>query len=180
MKQPPAALLALALAATTTTIVACKRGAAAERARIDKLETDVKALRGEAPDQASVMVLQAYHFTNLWFAVDEENWPLATFYLNESRKNLSMAVRILPVRKDQNGADVDIAAIAESLQKGQLTELRQAIEAKDKERAVKAYKGTLAGCYGCHEAAGKPFLRPRIPVAPQVEIISFTPGAPLP
>jgi hypothetical protein len=178
MKQPLAPLLALALAATT--IVACRRGAAEQRARIDKLEAEVKALRAGAPDQAAVMTLEAYHFTNLWFAVDQENWPLAGFYLGEARKNLSLAVRILPVRKDQNGADVNVAVIAESLEKGQLAELRQAIEAKDKARAVKAYKDTLAGCYGCHEAAGKPFLRPRIPVAPQVEIISFTPGAPLP
>ena len=49
-----------------------------------------------------------------------------------------------------------------------------------KARAMNAYTATLAGCYACHEAAGKPYLRPRIPVAPQVEIINFTPGAPLP
>jgi hypothetical protein len=177
-RSPLAPILALALVASP--LAGCKRGAAAERARIDKLETQVKALQGAVPDQATVMTLEAYHFTNLWFAVDAENWPLAGFYLGEARKNLAWAVRIVPVRKDQNGADVNVAAIAESLQKGQLAELRDAIEAKDKARAVKAYKDTLAGCYGCHEASGKPFLRPRIPVAPQVEIISFTPGAPLP
>jgi cytochrome c553 len=178
MRSPLAPILALALAVSP--LAGCKRGAAAERARIDKLEADVKTLQGEVPDQATVMTFLAYHYTNLWFAVDEENWPLAGFYLNEARKNLSWAVRIVPVRKDQNGADVNVAAIAESLQKGQLNDLRLAINEKDKARAVKAYKEALAGCYGCHEAAGKPFLRPRIPVAPQVEIISFTPGAPLP
>jgi hypothetical protein len=178
MRAPLAAILALALAAAP--LAGCKRGAAAERARIDKLETDVKALRLEGPDQAAMMTLLAYHYTNLWFALAEENWPLAGFYLNEARKNLSVAARILPVRKDPNGADVNIAAIAESLQKGQLAELREAIEVKDKTRAQKAYKDALAGCYGCHEAAGKPFLRPRIPAAPQVQIIGFAPGAPLP
>lgn len=159
----------------------CKSAAAKEEpARIAALEAEVKSLRGLALDQASVMTIQAYHFTNLWFALDQENWPLGAFYLNETRKNLKWAVRVTPVRKDKNGADVNVAAIAESLDNGPLTQLKEAIDARDKLHAVKAYKDTLAGCYGCHEAAGKPFLRPRIPLAPQVQILSFVPGAALP
>jgi hypothetical protein len=149
-------------------------------ARVAALEAEVKALRGLVPDQAAVMSIQAYHFTNLWFALDQENWPLADFYLDETRQNLKWAVRIRPVRKDKNGADVNISAIAESLENGQLTQMKEAIGAKDKARAVKLYKDTLAGCYGCHEAASKPFLRPRIPAEPQVRLISFTPGTRLP
>ena len=134
-RSPLAPILALALVASS--LAGCKRGAAAERARIDKLEQQVKGLEGAVPDQATVMTLEAYHYTNLWFAVDAENWPLAGFYLNEARKNLSWAVRIVPVRKDQNGADVNIPPRSpeESLQKGQLAELQEAINVKDKERA---------------------------------------------
>jgi len=172
--------LALALALLVSSLAGCKRGAAAERARVDALEKQVKALEALIPDQATVMTFQAYHFTNLWFAIDRENWPLAGFYLNEGVKNLKWAVRLKPVRKDQRGADVNIAGIAESLENGPLLEMKQAIEAREKPRAIKAYKDTLAGCYGCHEAAGKSFLRPRIPTDPLVRILAFEPGAPLP
>jgi cytochrome c553 len=158
----------------------CKREAADDQARIAALEAEVKALRGLVPDQAAVMEIQAYHFTNLWFAVDQENWPLAEFYLSETRQNLKWAVRVRPVRKDKNGADVNIAGIAESLENGPFTQMREAIDARDKARAVKSYKDALAVCYACHEAASKPFLRPRIPAEPQVRLISFTPGAVLP
>ena len=182
MRAPltPILAVALALALAASPLAGCKGGSATERASIERLEADARSLRSLVPDQAAVMTLVAYHFTNLWFAVDQENWPLAGFYLSESRKNLRWAVRVQPTRKDQNGADVNVAAIADSLQKGQLTELQAAVDAKDKARAEKAYKETLAGCYGCHEASGRSFLRPRVPIAPQVDIISFTPGAPLP
>ena len=29
-----------------------------------------------------------YHFANLWFAGQSKNWPLAQFYLNETRAHL--------------------------------------------------------------------------------------------
>ena len=32
------------------------------------------------------------HFTNLWFAGKAENWPLADFYLGETKSHLRWAV----------------------------------------------------------------------------------------
>jgi len=40
------------------------------------------------------------HFTNLWFAGDHANWPLAQFCLDETKSHLRWAVRIIPKRKD--------------------------------------------------------------------------------
>jgi hypothetical protein len=36
---------------------------------------------------------------HLWFAGKAQNWPLATFYLNETRSHLNWTVRLRPVRK---------------------------------------------------------------------------------
>jgi hypothetical protein len=33
------------------------------------------------------------------------------------------------------------------------------------------------GCYSCHQAAEKPYLRPRIPEQPEVRILTFDPNA---
>jgi mono/diheme cytochrome c family protein len=177
---PSPLALAAAAALAFSPIAGCKQGSEPQRARMDKIEKEITFLRGIGPDQAKEMTYEAYHFTNLWFAIDAENWPLAGFYLNEARKNLRSAMRIMPTRKDKNGAEVNVSAIAESLQTGPMKDLDTAIEAKDKAGAVKAYKDTLTGCHGCHEAAGKGFLRPRIPTAPQVTILSFAPNAPMP
>jgi cytochrome c553 len=35
----------------------------------------------------------------------------------------------------------------------------------------------LEGCYTCHKASDKPYLRPRIPEAPEAKIINFDPAA---
>jgi hypothetical protein len=57
------------------------------------LAARVKALEDLIPDQAHIMADVADHFTNLWFAGTAENWPLAEFYLNETRSHLRWAVR---------------------------------------------------------------------------------------
>ncbi len=52
----------------------------------------------------------------LWMAENvgagqRQNWPLAQFYLDETRSHLKWAVRIIPVRKDPAGQDVDLTAL---------------------------------------------------------------------
>src|ERR1700733_3497448 len=60
-------------------------------AQFEALRAEIKKLNGWAPDQAAVMSHLAYHWSNLYFAVQNENWPLADFYLSETRSNLKWA-----------------------------------------------------------------------------------------
>ena len=46
-----------------------------------------------------------------------------------------------------------------------------------KDRFTRAYRLTLEGCYSCHKASDKPYLRPRIPEQPASRIINFDPAA---
>src|ERR1044071_3460995 len=68
--------------------------------QIQQLQEQIKSLQGLVPDQAAVMTHVAYHFSNLFFAIEQENWPLADFYLGEARNNVKWAVRAKPIRKD--------------------------------------------------------------------------------
>src|SRR4051794_6932080 len=52
---------------------------------LDSVASEVALLKAQAVDQAHVMTSVGYHFTNLWFAGQKKNWPLADFYLNETR-----------------------------------------------------------------------------------------------
>jgi hypothetical protein len=71
----------------------------------------VQTLRERLPDQAHAMADVGYHFANLWFAAEKQNWPLANYYLGETRSHLRWAVRIHPVRKTKAGA-VDLNGMA--------------------------------------------------------------------
>jgi hypothetical protein len=131
------------------------------------------------PDQAAVMTLVAYHWTNLWFAVEKENWPLADFYLSETRANLKWAVRAKPIRKTASG-EVNLGNIAEALDNTQFTQMKEAIGKKDKERCVKLYDEAMQGCYACHKTSEKPYLVPQRPRSPEVQVINFDPKATFP
>lgn len=141
------------------------------------LAAEVETIKGKLPDQAHAMQDVGYHFTNLWFAGQHEHWDLANFYWLETRSHMRWAVRIIPIRKDNAGKEVDLPHILEAVENSPLKQLQEAIVAKDKAAFDAAYRFTIEGCYSCHKAADKPFLRPRIPDAPEVHVIDMDPKA---
>jgi hypothetical protein len=141
------------------------------------LAEQIAAIRGKLPSQSHAMQDVGYHFTNLWFAGQKENWPLAEFYWAETLSHMHWAVRIVPVRKDTKGKDVDLAPILEGFENGPFRDLHTAIAAKDKAAFEKQYRTSLETCYGCHKSSDKPYLRPQIPEHPEVQIINFDPQA---
>ncbi|MEX1230619.1 MAG: hypothetical protein WEB58_10285 [Planctomycetaceae bacterium] len=156
------------------------RDAPQNRARDDSLQdvrSDIAQLNDKAPDQAHAMASVAYHFNNMWFAADAQNWPLAEFYWNETRSHMRWAVRIIPVRKDNAGQEVKLQNILEAVENSPLKQLREAIDTKDHEKFVAAYRFTMESCYSCHKASDKPYLRPRIPDRPAEPTINFDPQA---
>ncbi|MGH7463312.1 MAG: hypothetical protein ACREMA_20075 [Longimicrobiales bacterium] len=156
------------------------REAAAEiaelRAEIMQLKAEIEQLKGRTPDQSHVMKDVGYHFANLWFAGQQQNWPLATFYLTETRSHLQWAVRIIPVRKTQAG-ELDLHPILDGMDRTLLTDLQKAIDERERDRFTSAYTRVREGCYACHQAAEKPYLRPHIPAQPEVQIMHFDPDA---
>jgi hypothetical protein len=154
---------------------------AAQAAEQEERETTLESLQGEVdylrsamPGQAFAMTQVAYNFSNLWFAVEAENWPLAQFYLNETRGRLRWAMRVTPVRKVA-GADMEITPIATALETTQLAALTEALAAKDHEAFRSGYQATLDACQGCHTTVEKPFLKLQIPKAPAEPLINFAP-----
>lgn len=141
---------------------------------LESLQEEVERLRSIMPGQAFAMTQVAYNFNNLWFAVHAENWPLAQFYLNETRVRLRWAIRITPVRKIAAG-DIELTPIATALEENQLAAVEQAITARDNAGFVASYTTMMHGCQGCHEAAEKPFLQLHIPTVPAEAMIRFAP-----
>ena len=143
---------------------------------LELLREDVARLKRLTPSQSHAMQDVGYHYTNLWFAGQKANWPLATFYLDETRSHLKWAVRIIPRRKVSTG-EVELEGIREAFDGAYLADVQKAIEAKSVARFAGAYEHSLEGCYACHKASEKPYLRPQLPTQPEVQIVNFDPNA---
>jgi len=151
--------------------------ASAPETPTEKLAARVKALEELVPDQAHIMADVGDHFANLWFAGRAESWPLADFYLGETKSHLRWAVRRIPIRKDNQGRDINLGNILEAFENSQLAQLKGTIDRKDKTAFEKVYRESLTMCYACHKATDKPYLRPQVPTEPASRIMNFDPGA---
>jgi hypothetical protein len=151
--------------------------AASSKAPPEDLAARIKAVEDLIPSQSHMMADVGEHFTNLWFAGGAENWPLADFYLSETKSHLRWAVRRIPIRKDNQGRDINLGNILEAFENSQLAQLKKTIDGKDKASFEKVHKESLTVCHSCHKAADKPYLRVQIPTEPASRIINFDPKA---
>jgi hypothetical protein len=148
-----------------------------QTSEIAALRAEVARLKSIATDQSHVMADVSYHFANLWFAGEKKNWPLAKFYFDETRAHINWAVRVIPVRKDTAGHDVDLKSIWQAVDQSIFSQIGNAIEQKDVDKFNATYRQGVEGCYACHKASSKPYLRPQIPKVPPQPMINFEPDA---
>ena len=143
------------------------------------VQSDIAHLKDVMPSsQSHTMMDVGYHFANLWFAGRQRNWPLATFYFNETRSHIQWTIRIRPVRKNPSTGDaVDLQGIFDGIDHGVLDMLKAAIDAQDPTKFEATYRIPLESCSPCHKSSGLPHLRPMIPEAPGQAIINTDPNA---
>ena len=125
------------------------------------LVADVTHLRDITPPNSHPMVDVGMFAANLWFAGDKKNWPLANYYLGELRNRIRWEVRVNPSPKGADGNPVDMANILDGI---------------DKQFSAE-YKMLLEDCYSCHKTAGRPYLRPMVPVSGAQPIVNLDPAA---
>ena len=160
--------------AATAASAADAGGAAGD---LSALRADIARLKVNAPSQSHTMSDVGYHWTNLWFAAEKKNWPLAMFYFEEARSHILWTIQLRPVRKGPDGNDVNLMPIFESIDTSAFKMVADAIQARNPTAFSAAYRVTLESCYGCHKASGKPYLRPEIPPQPAQSIINFDAAA---
>lgn len=168
---PRATLASLWIIAALT--VGCR--AASTDAGPTAAAADVERLKSLVPSQSHAMADVGFHWTNLWFAGQQGNWPLARFYFDEARQHIQWTIRIRPIRKDLEGRDVDLQSIFQAVDTSLFAAVNIALEQKNAAQFATAYKGSLDGCYSCHKSSGKPFLRLIVPTSPAQTIIDFNP-----
>ena len=160
-----------------STVAAAPQDAAKPAPDLTAMQAEIDHLKEVVPSQSHAMTDVGFQFANLWFAGQKRNWPLADFYLNEARQHIQWTIRIRPMRKDADGNPVNLKGLFAGIDNSAIADLREAINQKDGAKFVVGYKETLAGCYGCHKASGKPFLKPQIPKVPPQPLLNYDPGA---
>lgn len=143
---------------------------------IAAMNAEIIRLKSIMPSQSHVMADVAIQGSNLWFAAQKKNWPLANYFLGEMRTRIRWMVRIDPMAKEPSGV-TDLQGIFDGLDNNTMGAVKEAIDKKDSAQFVTAYKNMLDGCYSCHKSAGRPYLRPMIPTTPAQTIINSDPNA---
>jgi hypothetical protein len=147
------------------------------QANLVTLQADVAHLKELVPPHSHPMVEVGMFAANLWFAGEKKNWPLADYYLNETRNRIRWEVHLNPSPKGPDGNPVDMQSIFDGIDNGTLPKVHKAIEAKDTKEFAVEYKQLLEECYSCHKAAARPYLRPMVPVSGAQPIINLYPAA---
>jgi len=137
------------------------------------LKAEIEVLKGKAPSASVAMADVGFHFSNLWFAEQSGNWPLAGYYFSEARNHVRWLTRINPMPKGPDGMPVDVKSIFDAIDTTTFAEVKAAIDKKDGPQFEKAYRGALESCYQCHKAVGRPYLRPMIPKSLPQTIINL-------
>ena len=150
-----------------------------ETAKVDltALNNDVARLKSIVPSNSHIMEDVSFHYSNLWFAGQKKNWPLAMFYYNESRNHIRWLLTKSPTTKTPEGEVVNLQGIFDGIDTSSLATLKKSIEDKNPGEFTSAYKLMLEACYSCHKSAGRPYLRPMIPTVPPQAIINYSPDA---
>ncbi len=140
---------------------------------IAALKADVQTLKDKAASASVAMADVGFHATNLWFAGRAQNWPLTTFYYNETRNHIRWMIRINPTPKGPDGEPVDLKGIFDALDTSTFADVKAAIDAKDSAKFPVVYKAMLVSCYSCHKSVGRPYLRLQIPTTVPQTIINM-------
>ncbi len=147
--------------------------ATATEDEIAALKADVEVLKGKTPSASVAMADVGFHWSNLWFAGQSANWPLAGYYFSEARNHIRWLTRINPMPKGPDGMPVDVKGIFDGIDTSTLAAVKAAIDKKDRKEFETAYRGALESCYQCHKAVGRAYLRPMIPKALPQTIINL-------
>jgi hypothetical protein len=151
----------------------------AQPADLKTLAADVERLKALLPSNSHIMMDVQWHWTNLWFAGQAKNWPLAQFYFNETRGHILWLMRKSPIIRSQgpDKEEVNVAGIFDGVDTTSLADVKNAIAAHDSAKFAAAYRTMLESCYSCHKSVGRPYLRPMIPTEHVQSALTLDPNA---
>jgi cytochrome c553 len=124
-----------------------------------------------SPDLAGIMAGAQWRQLKLSFAGSLKNWPLAEFEISQMRKNFDDAAKYFPVFDK-----VPVAKLIKEISEPALDEVAASVKAKDEQGFKHSFARLTDACNSCHEAAGKGFIKIRVPTLSPFSNQVFAPG----
>ena len=113
--------------------------------------------------------LQLRH-AKLWFAGQNENWPLAEFEVDEIVEGLNDIVVLRPKYKGKSIVEGLTSMVADPLQ-----QLNTAVTEKDRLQFERAFDSLSQACNACHTQQGIAFIKIQRPTSPPLTNQQYTP-----
>jgi len=104
---------------------------------------------GYLPGLGEFMSAMQMRHAKLWFAGKAENWPLASYELDEIQEGFEDIVKYHPIHE---GSPVPVREILPELTGPPLAELRGAVDARDEAAFERGFDSLTAACNACHRA----------------------------
>jgi hypothetical protein len=121
-------------------------------------EQRLKKLEVSQTGVGTIMLEVQMHFAKLHFAAEARNWDLAAFERGEIEELIEKVAVLRPAENN-----VNISNVVNVFKETPLTELKDAIDVKDRALFHDAYLHTMATCNSCHQATGRPFISIVVP-----------------
>jgi hypothetical protein len=108
----------------------------------------------------------------LWLAGEARNWELAGYQLSELKEVFSDVQDLVP-----RYHNIPIGDMIDAIITGTITELEDAIAARDFSKFSTSFDGLTAACNSCHQAANRGFIVIRRPAQSNFSSQDFSPAA---
>lgn len=135
-------------------------------------ESPAGAPEAYVPGLGEMMTLQQMRHAKLWFAGEAENWALAPCEIDELGEGFDDIVKLHPTHKAGPVAPKD--AIPRMIT-SPMSDLRAAVDKKDRQAFDSAYDALTAACNDCHQATNFGFNRVQRPEGNPYPNQSFSP-----
>jgi hypothetical protein len=106
-----------------------------------------------APGLGEFMTFTQARHAKLWLAGNASNWDLADYQLDELKEGLEDAAKFVPSYKG-----MPVGSMIENIVMAPMTEVEQAIKARDRNKFASAFDKLTQACNACHQAASRPFI----------------------
>ena len=107
-----------------------------------------------APELGEIMSATQMRHMKLWYAGQAQNWPLASYEVDELEEGFADVVRFHPQHKD---APRPLTELVPEFTAGPIAALRAAIAKQSRRDFAAAHDALTQGCNGCHDAANFSF-----------------------
>ena len=121
----------------------------------------------EDDDEIELAVVMSHiqrHANKLYFAGQNENWPLAAFYVHELEESME---EVEDGQIEEDG--INISKLMKSIGLPALKVMEEAVENKNKAEFTSAYTNLVSNCNTCHQSADHPYIVIINPTTPALD-----------